>query len=124
MMGIGNITINGEGKTKEEIKKEAMAEFEKQIDKMIGAKEQKEEEKVKPSKLSIVVEENAEKTGYNVETDIELNDMEYCDTMTMLTDGVAQLFKQLFEDDKSRLLAVAQFAPALLHSCMEGEEDE
>lgn len=129
MIGIGEINIKGKGKSVEEIKKEAMAAFEKQLDEMIGhkAKEDKKEEKTserKPSKISMVIEEDEKMTGFGIETDVELNDLDYEETMTMLTTGIAQLFKQLFEDKADGLLAIAQFAPALLFEYQNEEDDE
>lgn len=129
MIGIGEINIKGKGKSVEEIKKEAMAAFEKQLDEMIGAKakEDKKKEKTserKPSKISMVIEEDEKMTGFGIETDVELNDLDYEETMTMLTTGIAQLFKQLFEDEADGLLAIAQFAPALLFEYQKEEDDE
>lgn len=130
MIGIGEINIKGKGKSVEEIKKEAMAAFEKQLDEMIGAKakedkkEEKKEPERKPSKISMVIEEDEKMTGFGIESDVELNGLDYEETMTMLTTGIAQLFRQLFEDKAEGLLAIAQFAPALLFEYQNEEDDE
>lgn len=128
MIGIGKININGEGKSKEDIKKEAMEAFEKQVDEMLSQRkeETKEDNKSerKPSKISMKIAEDEGMTGYGIETDVEINGLEYSEQMTMLTSGVAQLFKQLFEDKSDGVLAVSQFSVALLHQYLEDEEDE
>lgn len=133
MFGIGEIKVNANGKTKEEVKEEIMNEVKKKVDEMFEINEKivnshkKKEKKVegpKPAKISLVLEEDKERTGFNVETDIEVDDLSYEQLMTMITIGVANLFKQLFEDDAFQgMMAITQMFPALMDEYFEDEED-
>lgn len=133
MFGIGEIKVNANGKTKEEVKEEIMNEVKKKVDEMFEINEKivnshkKAEKKVegpKPAKISLVLEEDKERTGFNVETDIEVDDLSYEQLMTMITIGVANLFKQLFEDDVFQgMMAITQMFPALMDEYFEDEED-
>ena len=61
---IGEIKINREGKSKEELKAEAMKEIEKQLDDAFkDVKEPKKDEK-EPAKLHIHIDEDSERNGY------------------------------------------------------------
>lgn len=134
MFGIGEIKINANGKSKEEVKEEIMDEVKKKIDEMFEVNEKivnshkKVEKKVKgpkPAKISLVLAEDKEKTGFHIETDIEVDDLSYEQLMTMITTGIANLFKQLFEEDAFQgMMAITQMFPALMQEYFEGEEDE
>ena len=134
MFGIGEIKVNANGKSKEEVKEEIMNEVKKKVDEMFEIKEKivnshkKAEKKVegpKPAKISLVLEEDKEKTGFNVETDIEVDDLSYEELMTMITMGIANLFKQLFEEDAFQgMMAIAQMFPVLMDEYFKDEEDE
>lgn len=134
MFGIGEIKINANGKSKEEVKEEIMDEVKKKIDEMFEINEKivnshkKVEKKVKgakPAKISLLLQEDKEKTGFHIETDIEVNDLSYEQLMTMITMGVANLFKQLFEGDEFQgMMAITQMFPALMEQYFEDEEDE
>lgn len=134
MFGIGEIKINANGKSKEEVKEEVMNEVKKKIDEMFEINEKivnshkKVEKKVegpKPAKISLVLEEDKEKTGFHIETDIEVDDLSYEQLMTMITMGVANLFKQLFEEDAFQgMMAISQMFPALMDEYFKDEEDE
>ena len=134
MFGIGEIKINPKGKSKEEVKEEIMNEVKKKVDEMFEINEKivnshkKVEKKVegpKPAKISLVLEEDKEKTGFHIETDIEVDDLSYEQLMTMITVGVANLFKQLFEKDAFQgMMAISQMFPALMDEYFKDEEDE
>lgn len=67
---IKEIKINGEGKTKEELKAEAMKEIEKQLnDAFKDVKEPKKDEEI-PAKLHIHIDEDTKKGGYGCESEI------------------------------------------------------
>ena len=134
MFGIGEIKINPKGKSKEEVKEEIMNEVKKKVDEMFEINEKivnshkKVEKKVegpKPAKISLVLEEDKEKTGFHIETDIEVDDLSYEQLMTMITVGVANLFKQLFEEDAFQgMMAITQMLPVLMDEYFKDEEDE
>lgn len=134
MFGIGEIKVNAKGKSKEEVKEEIMNEVKKKVDEMFEINEKivnshkKVEKKVegpKPAKISLVLEEDKEKTGFHIETDIEVDDLSYEQLMTMITVGVANLFKQLFEEDAFQgMMAISQMFPALMDEYFKDEEDE
>ena len=133
MSGIGEIKVNAEGKSKEEVKEEIMNEVKKKVDEMFEINEKivnshkKVEKKVegpKPAKISLVLEEDKEKTGFNVEIDVEVDDLSYEQLMTMITVGVADLFKQLFEKDAFQRMAISQMYSALVDKYFKDEEDE
>ena len=134
MFGIGEIKVNAKGKSKEEVKEEIMNEVKKKVDEMFEINEKivnshkKVEKKVegpKPAKISLVLEEDKERTGFHIETDIEVDDLSYEQLMTMITMGVANLFKQLFEKDSFQgMMAISQMFPALMDEYFKDEEDE
>lgn len=90
----GEIKINREGKSKEELKAEAMKEFEKQLDDAFkDVKEQKKDEE-EPAKLHIHVDEDSERNGYGCETEIcgdvnSILDMTAC-IMTTMAQEISQ----------------------------------
>lgn len=134
MFGIGEIKVNTKGKSKEEVKEEIMNEVKKKVDEMFEINEKivnshkKVEKKVdgpKPAKISLALEEDKERTGFHIETDIEVDDLSYEQLMTMITMGVANLFKQLFEKDSFQgMMAITQMFPALMDEYFKDEEDE
>ena len=85
---IKEIKINGKGKTKEELKAEAMKEIEKQLkDVFKDVKESKKDEE-EPAKLHIHIDEDSDKGGYGCETEIcgdvdSVLDMTACAMATM-----------------------------------------
>lgn len=134
MFGIGEIKVNAKGKSKEEVKEEIMNEVKKKVDEMFEINEKivnshkKVEKKIegpKPAKISLVLEEDKERTGFNVETDIEVDDLSYEQLMTMITMGVANLFKQLFEKDTFQgMMAISQMFPALMDEYFKDKEED
>ena len=67
---IKEIKINGKGKSKEELKAEAMKEIEKQLnDAFKDVKEPKKDEE-EPAKLHIHIDKDSERNGYGSETEI------------------------------------------------------
>ena len=135
MFGIGEIKVNANGKSKEEVKDEIMNEVKKKIDEMFEINEKivnshkKSDKKVKgpkPAKISLALEEDKEKTGFHIETDIQVEDLSYEQLMTMITMGVANLFKQLFPEDDAfqGMMAITQMFPALMDEYFKDEEDE
>lgn len=85
---INEIKINAKGKTKEELKAEAMKEIEKQLnDAFKDVKEPKKDED-EPAKLHIHIDEDSERNGYGCETEItgdvdSVLDMTACAMATM-----------------------------------------
>lgn len=85
---INEIKINAKGKTKEELKAEAMKEIEKQLnDAFKDVKEPKKDEEGL-CKLHIHIDEDSERNGYGCETTIEgdvdsVLDMTACAMATM-----------------------------------------
>lgn len=85
---IKEIKINGKGKTKEELKAEAMKEIEKQLnDAFKDVKEPKKDEE-ELAKLHIHIDEDSERNGYGCETEIcgdvdSVLDMTACAMATM-----------------------------------------
>lgn len=85
---IKEIKINGKGKSKEELKAEAMKEIEKQLnDAFKDVKEPKKDEE-EPAKLHIHIDEDSKKGGYGCETTIQgdvdsVLDMTACAMATM-----------------------------------------
>lgn len=85
---INEIKINAKGKTKEELKAEAMKEIEKQLnDAFKDIKEPKKDEE-ELAKLHIHIDEDSERNGYGCETEITGNvdsvlDMTACAMSTM-----------------------------------------
>lgn len=85
---IKEIKINGKGKSKEELKAEAMKEIEKQLnDAFKDIKEPKKDEE-EPAKLHIHIDEDANRGGYGCETEIcgdvdSVLDMTACAMATM-----------------------------------------
>ena len=85
---IREIKINREGKSKEELKAEAMKEIEKQLDDAFkDIKEPKKDEK-ELAKLHIHIDEDSERNGYGCETKITGNvdsviDMTVCAMATI-----------------------------------------
>lgn len=134
MFGIGEIKVNAKGKSKEEVKEEIMNEVKKKVDEMFEINEKivnshkKVEKKVegpKPAKISLALEEDKEKTGFHIETNIEVDDLSYEQLMTMITVGVANLFKQLFEKNEFQgMMAISQMFPALMDEYFKDEENE
>lgn len=85
---IGEIKINKEGKSKEELKAEAMKEFEKQLDDAFKDVKEPKKNEEKPAKLHIHVDEDSERNGYGCETEINgdvdsVLDMTACIMTTM-----------------------------------------
>ena len=72
------------------------------------------------------MEEDKEKTGFHIETDIQVEDLSYEQLMTMITMGIANLFKQLFPEDDAfqGMMAITQMFPALMDEYFKDEEDE
>lgn len=125
MFGIGEIKVNADGKTPEQVKAEIMEQVAKQVDSMVGLGNKAHKKQPKPAKIIMSIQEDKKRTGYGVETDIEVEDLAYENIMTMLTDGVGQIFKQLFEEDKlSGVIAISQFQAALVDNYMTEDDEE
>lgn len=85
---IGEIKINREGKSKEELKAEAMKEIEKQLDDAFKDVKEPKKNEEEPAKLHIHVDEDSERNGYGCETEItgdvdSVLDMTACIMTTM-----------------------------------------
>lgn len=85
---IGEIKINREGKSKEELKAEAMKEIEKQLDDAFKDIKEPKKDEEESAKLHIHVDEDYERNGYGCETEIcgdvdSVLDMTACIMTTM-----------------------------------------
>lgn len=84
----GEIKINKEGKSKEELKAEAMKEFEKQLDDAFKDVKEPKKDEEEPAKLHIHIDEDSERNGYGCKTEItgdvdSILDMTACVMATM-----------------------------------------
>ena len=66
----GEIKINKEGKSKEELKAEAMKEFEKQLDDAFKDVKESKKDEEESAKLHIHIDEDSERNGYGCKTEI------------------------------------------------------
>lgn len=85
---IGEIKINGKGKTKEELKAEAMKEIEKQLDDAFKDVKEPKKDEEEPVKLHIHIDEDSERNGYGCKTEVcgdveSVIDMTACVMATM-----------------------------------------
>lgn len=67
---IGEIKINREGKSKEELKAEAMKEIEKQLDDAFKDIKEPKKDEEESAKLRIHIDEDSERNGYDCKTEI------------------------------------------------------
>ena len=67
---IGEIKINREGKSKEELKAEAMKEIEKQLDDAFKDIKEPKKDEEESAKLHIHIDEDSERNGYGCEIEI------------------------------------------------------
>ena len=84
----GEIKINREGKSKEELKAEAMKEFEKQLDDAFKDVKEPKKNEEESAKLHIHIDEDSERNGYGCKTEIcgdvdSVMDMTACVMATM-----------------------------------------
>lgn len=85
---INEIKINAKGKTKEELKAEAMKEIEKQLNDVFKDVKEPKKDEEEPAKLHIHIDEDSERNGYGCETEItgdvdSILDMTACAMATM-----------------------------------------
>lgn len=85
---INEIKINAKGKTKEELKAEAMKEIEKQLNDVFKDVKEPKKDEDEPAKLHIHIDEDSERNGYGCETEIcgdvdSVLDMTACAMATM-----------------------------------------
>lgn len=126
MIGIGEIKINGEGKSQEEIKKEIIDQVGEQVDKMFDKrKKDTENKKVKKedkplNKLHILLDESEDRSGFGCKVDTEGN---YSELMAMLVCGTASALESINEGKNP--MDVAAFCHALINEYMDlGDEDD
>lgn len=119
---IKEIKINGEGKTKEELKAEAMKEIEKQLnDAFKDIKEPKKDEE-EPAKLHIHIDEDSERNGYGCETEI-CGDVDSVLDMTAV--AVATMANQISEATTlSPIGVIPEVMMRAAHFIMEDEKGE
>lgn len=130
MFGIGNIKVNGNGKTPEEIKKEILEQVGEQVDVMLKSHnetkekiEKKTEARESRRKVSIIMTEDKEATGFGCEVEYH-GDFKH--VMTMLTVGVARALQQISEscDDEYNPDLLLQFIMALIGEYIGMNDDE
>ena len=85
---INEIKINAKGKTKEELKAEAMKEIEKQLNDVFKDVKEPKKDEEEPAKLHIHIDEDSERNGYGCEAEItgdvdSVLDMTACAMATM-----------------------------------------
>ena len=85
---IKEIKINKEGKSKEELKAEAMKEIEKQLDDAFKDVKEPKKDEEEPAKLHIHIDEDSERNGYGCKTEIcgdvdDILDMTACAMATI-----------------------------------------
>lgn len=85
---IQEIKINREGKSKEELKAEAMKEIEKQLDDAFKDVKEPKKDEEEPAKLHIHIDEDSERNGYGCKTEIcgdvdDILDMTACAMATI-----------------------------------------
>lgn len=85
---IKEIKINGKGKSKEELKAEAMKEIEKQLNEAFKDVKEPKKDEEEPAKLHIHIDEDANRGGYGCKTEIcgdvdSVLDMTACAMATM-----------------------------------------
>ena len=122
MFGISHITVSGENKSKEEIKKEILEQVDKQVEEMFNANKKKEEAKKEPEVkenqyLHIMMDEVDNKNGFNCEVDTngELNNL-----MSMLIYGTATALKELLGEGNP---GVVKFLEEVAEQYLEEDED-
>lgn len=91
---IREIKINREGKSKEELKAEAMKEIEKQLDDAFKDVKEPKKDEEEPAKLHIHIDEDSERNGYGCKTEIcgdvdNILDMTAC-AMATITQEISQ----------------------------------
>lgn len=114
MIGIGNIKINADGKTSDQIKKEIMEQVNEQVDVMLKEVEKKnKKEEDKPSFIKLSAIEDEAKKGYNVEVDFE---GDTGDILTMLTVMVSEALHDIVDDEEDQYSAhlIKDFTKALV----------
>lgn len=131
MFGVGNIKIDANGKTPEQVKAEIMEQVAKQVDTMIGLgdkvhkKEVKKEEPKEVRYVHICADEAEDKSGFGVST--EWNG-DFSTVMTMLTTAVSQALHNMTNDsdDEYNPDLLLQFIMALIgeYTGMNDEEEE
>jgi hypothetical protein len=119
---IKEIKINGKGKSKEELKAEAMKEIEKQLnDAFKDVKEPKKDEE-EPAKLHIHIDEDSDRGGYGCETEI-CGDVDSVLDMTAV--AVATMANQISEvTTLSSIGVIPEVMMRAAHFIMEDEKGE
>lgn len=119
---IKEIKINGKGKTKEELKAEAMKEIEKQLNDAFKDVKEPKKDKEEPAKLHIHIDEDSERNGYGCETEI-CGDVDSVLDMTAV--AVATMANQISE--VTTLCSIGVIPEVMMraaHFIMEDEKGE
>lgn len=122
---IKEIKINGKGKTKEELKAEAMKEIEKQLnDAFKDVKEPKKDEE-EPAKLHIHIDEDSERNGYGCETEI-CGDVD--SVLDMTACAMATMAQQISQATGGNISSVGVIPEVMMRTASllfeEGEDEE
>lgn len=119
---IKEIKINGEGKTKEELKAEAMKEIEKQLNDVFKDVKEPKKDEDEPAKLHIHIDEDANRGGYGRETEI-CGDVDSVLDMTAV--AVATMANQISEATTlSPIGVIPEVMMRAAHFIMEDEKGE
>lgn len=121
---IKEIKINGKGKSKEELKAEAMKEIEKQLnDAFKDVKEPKNKEE-QLAKLHIHIDEDSKRGGYGCETTIEGS---IDDVMDMTACAMATMAGQISQATEGSISPVAVIPEIMMRTASllfeEGDEE-
>ena len=91
---IREIKINREGKSKEELKAEAMKEIEQQLDDAFKDVKEPKKDEEEPAKLHIHIDEDSERNGYGCKTEICGNVDSVMDMTACVMATIAQQISQ------------------------------
>lgn len=123
---IKEIKINGKGKTKEELKAEAMKEIEKQLnDAFKDVKEPKKDEE-EPAKLHIHIDEDSERNGYGYGCETEITG-DVDSVLDMTACAMATMAQQISQAAAGTISAVGVIPEVMMRAgalLFEDEEEE
>lgn len=121
---INEIKINAKGKSKEELKAEAMKEIEKQLnDAFKDVKEPKKDEE-EPAKLHIHIDEDSERNGYGCETEICGDVDSVLDMTACAMSAMAQQISQATGGTISPVVVIPEVMMRTASLLFEEEEEE
>ena len=121
---INKIKINAKGKTKEELKAEAMKEIEKQLNDVFKDVKEPKKDEDEPAKLHIHIDEDSERNGYGCETEIT-GDVD--SVLDMTACAMATMAQQISQATAGTISAVGVIPEVMMRAgalLFEDEEEE